>query len=383
MPVPLRATLLLLGLSTLASCATLPTKPEQKPERLEFEPVVIAPTKQDLELTNLNDEELFALGTSEYAAKSYDRAALCFTRLADLFPKSPHHDEAMYNAGLAYERLERFADALERFKPLMDPEKGKGDALDAAFRAAECYYHLDDYAPAIAILNAVAEREDVGTQERLQAKVQKGVCLLESGDPDAAERSLRDALNYYGQRKETEAFDDYLPGQAQFFLGEVYRGFFDKVDLDPEKGEDKLGKDLEYKCEMLLSAQGHYLRAIRIGHAQWATAAGFRVGEMYETLYDAMLHAKIPPGFDEEQTRIYREELRKKVKVLVTKAMGIYERTLAAAERIGADNPFVERTRQSLDRMRQILLEEEAPAGEPAKDVQPPASPASQANPTS
>ena len=57
---------------------------------------------------------------------------------------------------LSLERLGRFADALERFKPLMDPEKGSGDALDASFRTAECYYHLDQYQPAIAILSSIA-----------------------------------------------------------------------------------------------------------------------------------------------------------------------------------------------------------------------------------
>ncbi|MFN7133244.1 MAG: hypothetical protein ACK4N5_14290 [Myxococcales bacterium] len=199
---------------------------------------------------------------------------------------------------------------------------------------------------------------DIPFQDKLQAKVQSAICMIEYQDLDKAEKELRVALLWYEQKKESELLDDYFPSQAQFFLGEIYRTFFEHVELDPEKGEAKLAKDLEYKCELLLSAQGHYLRAIRLGNGQWATSAGYRIGELYEKLYDEMLAAKVPAEFDEEQKQVYREELRKKVRVLVTKAMGIYERTLAAAERIGVDNPFVQKTRRSLERMKQLLLEE-------------------------
>jgi tetratricopeptide (TPR) repeat protein len=358
-------------------CAT--TAGRSKPEVLQFEAAVVTAGKQDLEIAKLNDEELFALGTSSFAAEDYERAVRCYTRLVDAFPSSRHHAAAAFNAGLSLERLSKFADALERFKGLMDPAKGLGDALDAAFRAAECYYHLDDYAPAIVILTTIADREDVPAQDRLQAKVHRGICLLESGDLDGAERQLRDSLNFWASKKDADRLDEYFPGQAQFFLGEIYRIFYERVELDPEQGEDKLGKDLEGKCEMLLSAQGHYLRTIRIGDGQWATAAGFRIGALYESLYDIMVNAKVPPGLDQEQAQIYREELRKKVRILVSKAMGIYERTLAAAERIGAENPFVAKTKESLDRLKQILLETpEEPASAPAATE-----PASQPKPTS
>jgi tetratricopeptide (TPR) repeat protein len=339
-----------------------------QPEVLHFDPILVTPGgKEEMELAGMNDEELFALGTSAFAAEDYEKAARCFSRLADTFADSKHRVEAAFNAGLSLERLAKFAEAAERFKPLADPAKGTGDALDAAFRLAECYYHLDQYPQAIEILGVVAAREDVSAQNRLQAKVHKGICQLENGELDAAESSLRDSLNYWAEKQETERLDEYFPGQAQFFLGEIYRVFYERVDLDPEQGEDKLAKDLETKCEMLLSAQGHFLRAIRIGEGQWATAAGFRIGALYESLYDAMLNAKVPPGLDSDQQQIYREELHKKVRVLVTKAMSIYERTLAAAERIGSENPFIAKTRESLDRLKQILLETpEPPAAAPA-----------------
>ena len=353
-----------LGLLSLlaAGCVTTkvvsPTPPVQR-EVLTFDPVLITPgPTAEVDLASYNEEELFALGTSSYAAEDYDKAARCFGRLADAYPQSSHRRDALYNAGLALEHLKKFDEALERFKPLADPRAGQGDALDASFRLAECHYHLDQYPPAIEILTTISLRDDVPFQSKLEAKVQRGICEIENKDLDTAEKDLREALRWWGEKKDSEKLDEYFPGQAQFFLGEIYRTYFEAVELDPDLGETKLGKALEYKCELLLSAQGHYLRAIRIGDGQWATSAGFRIGALYEQLYDNMLNAKVPKEFNAEQGEVYREELRKKVRVLVTKSMGIYERTLAAAERIGVDNTFVQKTKQSLERMKQILVDD-------------------------
>ena len=75
------------------------------------------------------------------------------------------------------------------------------------------------------------------------------------------------------QPRPQRRIDDYYPAQAQFFLGRFYRTYFSQAVLDPNKpgGTEQLAKDLEYKAELLLSAQGHYLRAIRMGNTTWAT----------------------------------------------------------------------------------------------------------------
>ena len=69
-----------------------------------------------------------------------------------------------------------------------------------------------------------------------------------------------------------------------------------------------------------------------------------------------MVNGPAPRELNGEEAEIYRSELRKKIRVLLTKAITVYERTLEAAERIGASNPFVEKTRESLRRMKEQLL---------------------------
>jgi tetratricopeptide (TPR) repeat protein len=359
----------LVGVLGLVGCRTTGSAVRESAETpkqvVQFDPVTVT---ADLELSELNDEELFAGGTSAFAANDFARAARYFGRLADFHPNSSHRHEALYNAGLAHERLEQWEDANLRFSELADAEKGTGDALDAAFRLAETQYHLERFADAAKVLGTIAARADLPVGKRLEAQVQQGVCELESGQPEKAEATLRQVLTTYEGLSDKDEVEDYFPAQAHFFIGEIYRLHYEDVKLDPARGSDALANDLNYKAELLLSAQGHYLRAIRVGNGHWATAAGTQIGGMYENLYEHMVSSPAPAELDAEEAQVYREELRKKVRVLLTKSINIYERTLEAAERIGSQNAFVEKTRKSLDKMKALLLADtdSAPGSEPS-----------------
>jgi tetratricopeptide (TPR) repeat protein len=324
----------------------------------------------DPALARMNDEELFANGTSAYGGRDWARAAACFERLAVAFPESKNHVLALYNAGLARERMNDWEEARSHFAAIADPG-GSGDALDAAFHLAETLYHLGRYGNAGDVLQKIALREDLPLSRRLEAQVQQGVCEVEDGRLDAGERTLRQALAAWSGAADRDAVDDYLPGQAQFFLGEIYRLHYAGVHLDPEAGADELAKELEYKAELLLSAQGHYLRTIKVGNAYWATASGTQIGGLYQDMYQQISDSRAPRELDEDEAKIYRLELRKRVRVLLTKAITVYESTLAAAERLGSSGPFVDRAREGLERMKQLLLadaaeDDPAPARPPA-----------------
>jgi len=344
----------LVGVLSLVGCRTTGTAVRETPKQeVQFDPVTVT---GDLELSTLNDEELFAGGTSAFAANDFPKAARYFGRLVDFHPQSQHRRAALYNAGLAYERLEQWEEAYLRFSELADAEKGTGDALEAAFRVAETQYHLERFADAAKVLGIIAARTDLPVGKRLEAQVQQGVCELESAQPEKAEATLRKALTAYEGLADKDEVEDYFPAQAHFFVGEIYRMHYQAVKLDPAKGGDTLANDLNYKAELLLSAQGHYLRSIRVGNGHWATAAGSQIGAMYENLYEHLVHSPAPAELDAEEAQVYREELRKKVRVLLTKSINIYERTLEAAERIGSQNAFVDKTRQSLEKMKALLL---------------------------
>jgi len=340
------------------SCAST-----QKPSQvMVFPPVTIVAGPSDLELAKLNADELFAKGKAAFAAGEYRLAATYFARGADFHPDHALHAMLVYNAGLALMQLQEWGLASERFHALADAAHGQGDALDAAYQEAACLYYLVDYAGAAALLETLAGRRDIPESQQLQAQVDLGVCQVELSQLDKAEHNLREALRLYKADAAEQRMSEDVAGKAEFFIGEVYRIYFSAIQLDPSKvDQEQLGQDLEHKAEELLSAQGHYLRAVRVGSPRWATAAGYRIGALYEEMYEALVQAPLPPDLDAEQSAMYREELKRRIRVLVTNAINIYDQTLSAATRIGEDNPFVAQTRESLGKMKAVLLEENNP----------------------
>jgi len=211
---------------------------------------------------------------------------------------------------------------------------------------------------AAARLHALAQRPGLPAVARAAALMQEGVCKVESGARAEGELLLRDALEIYDKQSAQEAIDPSLPAQAEFWLGEAYRGSFRALPLDPAAmDEHALADALEQKAQFLLSAQGHYLRCIRRGDGEWATAAGFRIGELYEALHDEMVGAPLPSGLSDDQRALYQEELRARVRNLIQKAIHIYQETIDVAQRTGAKNSYVEKTEQALERMRKLMLE--------------------------
>lgn len=367
--------LLVVVLVTSACVRRVETTPQVPPptpvdRTLYFEPVEIRSSPEQVAISELNDAELWAIGNAAWAAGDWQKAALHFERLGDFHENSEHRPDALHRAGLALEKMRDHAGALSRFLEASKLRADPSARLESMFKAADAWYFLGDYASAATMLETIASVEGLPAVKQAEVQVKRAVCLLADGQHQQAERELRRTIDFIREHLRDEVRDGYLPSQAQFHLAEVFRHYFQAAKLDPATStREELMADLEYKAQMLLSAQGHYLRCIRVGHPEWATASGYRIGELYQKLYEQMTGASVPADLDADQTAIYLEELRDRVRVLITKAIDAYEKTLATAERVGATNPFVNQTRADLERMKALLVE--VPAKEEAAQVTP------------
>lgn len=335
------------------------------PDRtLEFDDIPIVARPDAVALADLNDEELYATGVAAAAADDHARAAMAFELLADEHRDSKHRPAALHQAGLALFRLQDYSGAVGRFLEAAEVYGATREGAEALFRAADSYWLIGDEESALGVLERLSRDEGIDPVRRVEADMKRAICFARLRRTTEAERLLRASLDRLRGELADELEDRYLPSQAQFHLAEIYRTYFLEVELDPSRTtQEKLLQDLEYKAQMLLSAQGHYLRCMRLGHPEWATASGFRVGELYQKLYEQLVDARLPMDLDPELADIYREELRSKVRVLVVKAIDAYEKTLATAERVGATNPFVQETREQLERLKTLLVKEDPIVG--------------------
>jgi tetratricopeptide (TPR) repeat protein len=338
-------------LAALVACAHGPKLPQQKLE-IDQPTVITAGPPSLVPLGQMDDATLFDAGTRAFQAGDFDKAAQHFDRLWQGFPESPQLLPALWNAGLSQERLARYGESLLRLEKYLAYK----DEPEAQFHAAYAEYQLHRLDAAAARLQALTQRPGLKPLLKAQALLQQGVCRIEGGARPGGELLVRAALEAY--KHLDDPVDPALPAQAEFWLGESARGGFREIAVDPSAMDDrKLQDALERKSEFLLAAQEHYLKAIHQGDGEWATAAGFRIGELYESFHEELLHAPPPPGLNQEQRAFYDRELHKRVRTLVTKAIRIYEQTLTQAQESGANNAYRQKTQDALDRLRKLLLE--------------------------
>jgi len=238
------------------------------------------------------------------------------------------------------------------------PPSSEPDLVQLQFAAAKEEYEEKRYEDAARRLHALAELPGLDPLRRGSALLQEGVCRIEAGQRVEGQALLRQALEIFDREAEKQPIDPTLRSQAEYWLGEAYDREFRELQLDPAgMTDDALSQALERKTALLLSAQGHFLRCIRQGDGDWAVAAGYRIGEMYEVLHDQLLAAPLPADLTEEQRALYLQELKGRLRILVEKAIGIYQETVEAAQRTGARGDAIARANAGIERLRRSLLE--------------------------
>jgi len=121
------------------------------------------------------------------------------------------------------------------------------------------------------------------------------------------------------------------------------------------------GAVLEQRCQLLLDAQSAYSDSMRAYDAHWSAMAGFRTAELYQRLHQDLLSVRPPPSADTERKRqLFEGAVRTRYAILLTKAKGMAEHTLAMAERTGEHSQWVERTREALKSIDQGIADESA-----------------------
>jgi hypothetical protein len=132
-----------------------------------------------------------------------------------------------------------------------------------------------------------------------------------------------------------------------FALGETQRLRAERIRFDPIPQD--FSRVLESRCQLILDAQHAYSDTWRAYDAHWSTLAGYRLGEMYESLHRDLMAMPSPPGADTDARRqLFEGAMRLRYEVLLEKARGMLEHTVAMAEREGERSAWVDRAKQSL-----------------------------------
>ena len=277
--------------SPVASVSTSTSTPN-----VEMDPVVVNAESDPLTgLDGYDAQQLLEVGNQRYASQSYDEAVKVYDLLLTTFPESDLVPSAVYNKGLAFEQLAEFERAYQEFEKVVAQHPTAPSHKQAQFRVAFNLSKLERWTEVGDAFDAIRKRDDITPMDELEARVGQGVALFMMKDYAGAERAFRSALRFHDKESKLQFLPaEYWVGQSRFYLGEINARAFEDVALTPPSEDETdwakaMGDELEQKCQLLLRAQNNFIRTIRVGHTGWATAAGYRIGSMYEKLYDALV----------------------------------------------------------------------------------------------
>jgi TolA-binding protein len=333
-----------------------------KVEEVQMDPIKLQAVKgpdgvQHVEIYDAT--ELFERAGAALSEKRFDDAISAYERLLKEFPSETKYTKAaLYNQGLAYQGKKDYPTAIAKFQQLDDQFAGTSDAKDAEFQIGASYAEMGNWPTSAALFARILERKDLTADDKIEAMARRGFAQFQLHDYDTSERTFSSVLWYFRSIETEERLQtDFYLGLAKYHLGEIPHEHFRAAPLRlPEK---QMAIDMEEKARLLLVAQRQYIETIKLGNPQWASASGYQIGSLYEEFYDAFMHAPIPPELlgdvNQEKREVYYEELRKRIRILLQKALRTHEQNLLMLERLGVQNEWRDKSKLAFANLQRML----------------------------
>ncbi len=128
----------------------------------------------------------------------------------------------------------------------------------------------------------------------------------------------------------------------------IYRRY-QKIKLLPPRR--RLEKALNRKASLLKQAESMFARVIATGVLEWASAALYRVGEMYAAFASSIYNSPMPRGLNEEERQIYKQQLQSLAYPIEDKAIQAFEISLQTARKHGYYSRW---TLKTLEQLRKL-----------------------------
>ncbi len=301
-------------------------------------------------------ETLFRRATELVNAGHCPDGVRLYERIADDFHGSAWESPGLYNAGLCLQDNGERAEAVRPYERLVRELPNAPDVRDATFQLAHLYVQLERWDDAIAAAGRLLVREDLEPDQRMEAMARRAQGLLGAGRLDDAAEQARSALTFSRTRPESAPVrDDYFTAAANYVLAETFRLKAEAMAIPPGVVSEQRAA-LEARARLILDAQREYFNTIEATNASWAAAAGYRIGEMYDSFWQAIMSAPVPPprtAMNDADISLYRHDYRislaRLIKPLIRHSIRYWELTLMMIERTGVQTEWKDRIDAALE----------------------------------
>ena len=357
----------MLMLASAAGCAGRPPHVATPSRVVDVEPLHIEASRGEsgYRFRVFDAQSVFERALALHRAGRCDAAVPVYDRVADDFAGSRYVSAALYNAGLCLAGNGELRGAAARFARLVAEVPTSPDVRDARFELLDLDVRLERWPAAVETADALLQDASLSPDLRVEAMARRAEALFGAGDLARAAAEADQTLRYARLRPASDPVrDDEFLASANFVLAETIRARSEQIEV-PEGPVAVQRAALERRARLLLEAQDAYFDTMRWTYARWAAAAGYRVGEMYERFWEAMMGAPVPPPPTRKSPsalRLYRHDyhvsLARLIKPLLRHSISYWELTLEMTERTGVQTPWAARIREDLAVARARLADQ-------------------------
>ncbi|MET0595591.1 MAG: hypothetical protein ABW133_23030 [Polyangiaceae bacterium] len=342
-----------MALGVFASgCAHRAAPPPAPPPVIQATPVVITPKEEEApEVTFERAEALLLEGKAK-------EAALLFDRLSGLDPAGTIAPAAHYKSAVAWDVAGDFPGALARFRGVIAKYSDRNIGRLSTIGALRLEAYLEKWSELSATADLFMARSDLTDIDRIEGHGAKALAIVESGDPDSAERFISKARDIIELLRLGEGGKVPVQvAQVFFALGEVRKVRSEAITFVPLPAN--FPDALERRCQGLLDAQSAYSDAMRSYDPHWAAMGGYRVGELYQKLHRDVLAVPAPKAATTtEKKRLFEGAMTLRYRILLEKGLKMMEHTVMLGDKTGEASSWIGRARSAKKELENALEEQ-------------------------
>jgi tetratricopeptide (TPR) repeat protein len=301
---------------------------------------------------DIAEKAAFSAGQVYEKVIYYDRAAKAYELVWAKFRTGTKAADALYNAALLRQALGQNKEAIAHYSEYAKKFRERKDAPDVAFNIGVVYESSGDDGPAMAAFADYARVYRSTGKRIVEAHTRAGRTALRLGQLKRAKEDFVTAQRLWKAASGKEKKDATTwAAEARYYEGELIFRDYEKVSLDVKPA--LLEKTLKSKGKLLADAEKVYTSVIDYQDLKWATAALFRVGQVYDGFAEALATAagKPPASLSADQVQAYQDAINAYVVDIQDKAVALYTAGYQKAIQMQVYDEYTAKIREALGRI--------------------------------
>lgn len=298
----------------------------------------------------LGEKAAFTAGVVYERVIFYDKAAKAYEYVWTKFRTGSKSADALYNAGLLRQALGQNKEAIAHYQEYAKKFRERKDAPDVAFNIGVVYEQAGDEGPAYAAYADYTKVYRSSGKRIIEAYTRAGRMSYKLGQ---LKRSKEDFVTAQKLWKAANGADKKAgttwAAEARYYEGELIFREYEKVTLDVKPSQ--LEKALKTKSKLLAEAEKTYLSVVDYQDLRWATAALFRIGQVYDGFAESLVNAATPKGLSADQAQAYRDALDAYVVEIQGKAVELFKAGYQKAIQMQVYDEYTAKIREALGRL--------------------------------